>query len=105
MNNPDPKKEYIEKISGNVGIGTSGNVGIGTEGINEGTALVKFSKSEIELLINSLYMSTTTKIPTEQDGRWKTPYESLLKDLKDIKRNMLEKARQNAISGKKEETK
>ena len=53
MNNPDPKKEYIEKISGNVGIGTSGNVGIGTKGVNEGTALVKFSKSEIELLINS----------------------------------------------------
>ena len=50
-------------------------------------------------------MSTTTKIPTEQDGGWKTPYESLLKDLKNIKRNMLEKARQNAISGKKEETK
>ena len=28
-----------------------------------GVATIKLSKSEIELMINSLYMSTTTKIP------------------------------------------
>ena len=69
------------------------------------TVTIKYTKEELELLINSLTMTCTTQVPTEAHGKWKTPYESLLKDLKNIKRNMLEKARQNAISGKKEETK
>ena len=66
------------------------------------TALIKFSKSEIEIIINSLHMTTTTIIPTEENGQWKKPYEAILKDLIDIKKSLLEKERQYAISGEKE---
>ena len=31
--------------------------------MSEGTALVKFTKGEIELLINSLHMSISTVVP------------------------------------------
>jgi hypothetical protein len=53
---------------------------------------IKFlvTDSEIVLLINSLTMTTTTLIPTEDNGKWKNPYEKLLKDLKKIKANVLE---------------
>jgi len=49
------------------------------------TINVKYTDSEINLLINSLIMTCTTQIPTEDNGEWKRPYEQLLKDLKKIK--------------------
>ena len=49
------------------------------------TINVKYTDSEINLLINSLIMTCTTQIPTEDNGAWKRPYEQLLKDLKKIK--------------------
>ena len=60
-----------------------------------GVATIKLSKSEIELMINSLYMSTTTKIPTEQNGKWKTPYEALLRDLERILGDYREKEQEH----------
>ena len=53
--------------------------------IDQGTALIKFSESEIECLVNSLYMTTSLKVPTENNGDWKTPYKMLLKEVEDIK--------------------
>ena len=49
------------------------------------TINIKYTDSEVNLLINSLIMTCTTQIPTEDNGAWKRPYEQLLKDLKKIK--------------------
>ena len=49
------------------------------------TIKIKYTDSEVNLLINSLIMTCTTQIPTEDNGQWKRPYEKLLKDLKVIK--------------------
>ena len=48
----------------------------------EGTALIKFTKSEVQLLINSLHMSITTVVPCVEGSEWKKPYKNLKKDLK-----------------------
>jgi len=45
--------------------------------IDQGTAVIKFSESEIECLVNSLYITTSLKVPTENNGSWKKPYEML----------------------------
>jgi len=49
---------------------------------DQGTALIKFSETEIECLVNSLYMTTSLKVPTENNGDWKAPYRMLLKEKK-----------------------
>ena len=49
------------------------------------TVTIKYTRQELELLINSLTMTCTTQVPTEDNGLWKKPYESLLKDLKRIR--------------------
>ena len=62
------------------------------------TIQIKYTDSEINLLINSLIMTCTTQIPTEDNGQWKRPYEQLLKDLKNIKDkalNLKEKGEDN----------
>ena len=62
------------------------------------TVQIKYTDSEINLLINSLIMTCTTQIPTEDNGQWKRPYEQLLKDLKNIKDkalNLKEKGEDN----------
>ena len=61
--------------------------------IDQGTALIKFSESEIECLVNSLYMTTSLKVPTENNGDWKTPYRMLLKEVEDIKYKLKDKKR------------
>ena len=60
---------------------------------NQGTALIKFSESEIECLVNSLYMTTSLKVPTENNGDWKTPYRMLLKEVEGINYQLKEKKR------------
>ena len=60
---------------------------------NQGTALIKFSESEIECLVNSLYMTTSLKVPTENYGDWKTPYRMLLKEVEGINYQLKEKKR------------
>jgi len=49
------------------------------------TITIRYTDSEVNLLMNSLVMTCTTQIPTEDNGQWKRPYEKLLKDLKTIK--------------------
>ena len=61
--------------------------------IDQGTALIKFSESEIECLVNSLYMTTSLKVPTENNGDWKTPYRMLLKEVEGINYKLKEKKR------------
>ena len=58
--------------------------------MSQGTALIKFSKNEIELLINSLHMSISTVVPCVENGEWKKPYETIQKDLIDIKLQLIE---------------
>ena len=60
---------------------------------NQGTALIKFSETEIECLVNSLYMTTSLKVPTENNGDWKTPYRMLLKEVEGINYELKEKKR------------
>ena len=55
-----------------------------------GTATIKFTDSEIGLLINSLEMSISTIVPCVNDGEWKKPYEALKKDLVDINKELRE---------------
>ena len=59
-----------------------------------GTAVIKFSDSEIGLLINSLEMSISTIVPCVDSGEWKKPYEALKKDLIDVSRQLQEKKRE-----------
>ena len=72
--------------------------------MSKGTALIKFSKNEIELLINSLHMSISTVVPCVENGEWKKPYETIQKDLIDIKSQLIEKERNSRVDVKKEET-
>ena len=60
---------------------------------DQGTALIKFSETEIECLVNSLYMTTSLKVPTENNGDWKTPYRMLLKEVEGINYELKEKKR------------
>ena len=69
-----------------------------------GTALIKFTKSEVEILINSLHMSISTVVPCVEDGEWKKPYQKIQGDLKKIVSQFIEKEREIRISGTKEET-
>jgi hypothetical protein len=72
------------------------------------TIKIKYTDSEVNLLINSLIMTCTTQIPTEDNGEWKRPYEQLLKDLKKIKDKALtlkEEGKDNERSYQAEKTK
>ena len=69
-----------------------------------GTALIKFTKSEVQLLINSLHMSISTVVPCVEDGEWKKPYQKIQGDLKKIVSQFIEKEREIKISGTREET-
>ena len=72
--------------------------------MSKGTALIKFTKNEIELLINSLHMSISTVVPCVENGEWKKPYVKIQKDLLNIVEQFIEKEREINISGTKEET-
>ena len=61
--------------------------------VEKGTALIKFSETEIECLVNSLYMTTSLKVPTENNGDWKAPYRMLLKEVESINYDLKEKKR------------
>ena len=69
-----------------------------------GTALIKFTKSEVQLLINSLHMSISTVVPCVESGEWKKPYEKIQGDLQKVVSQFIEKEREIRISGTKEET-
>ena len=64
-----------------------------------GTATIKFTDAEIQLLINSLHMSITTVVPCVDSGQWKVPYESLRKDLKRILNELEDKKWKDRTNG------
>ena len=70
----------------------------------QGTALIKFTKSEVQLLINSLHMSISTVVPCVENGEWKKPYEKIQGDLQKIIGQFIEKEREITINGTKEKT-
>ena len=70
----------------------------------QGTALIKFTKSEVELLINSLHMTISTVVPCVENGEWKKPYEKIQGDLQKIVGQFIEKEREITINGTKEKT-
>ena len=72
--------------------------------MSQGTALIKFTKNEIELLINSLHMSISTVVPCVENGEWKKPYETIQKDLINIKSQLIEEERKVRVDVNKEET-
>ena len=70
---------------------------------NQGAATIKLSESEIQLVINSLKMSTSTLVPCVDSGKWKTPYEQLEKDFSRILEELRDYKR-GIQNHKKEET-
>ena len=65
-----------------------------------GTVLIKFSESEVRLLINSLSMTESIKVPAEVE--WQKPYRTIRKDLVDILEELQERKREKRIDVKKE---
>ena len=76
----------------------------GEDRMMQATALIKFTRSEVQLLINSLHMSISTVVPCVENGEWKKPYEKIQKDLQNITEQFIEKEREIRISGTKEKT-
>ena len=61
------------------------------------TVTIKYTESEVALLINSLEMTTSAKVPCVENGQWKTPYEKLKDALIGIKNQLIEYKRQEII--------
>jgi len=51
-------------------------------------ANIKFSQQEVELMINALQNQIRFEVPYMDTTDWRKPYEALIKDLKDIKKQM-----------------
>jgi hypothetical protein len=54
-------------------------------------ANIKFSQQEVELMINSLQNQIRFEVPYMDTTDWRKPYETLIKDLKSIKKQMRKK--------------
>ena len=76
----------------------------GEDRMTQATELIKFTRSEVQLLINSLHMSISTVVPCVENGEWKKPYEKIQKDLQNITEQFIEKEREININVKKEES-
>ncbi len=63
------------------------------------TCTIKYTEAEVVLLINSLEMTTSSKVPCVDNGQWKTPYEKLKEDLITIRHNLTEYKREKTIEG------
>jgi hypothetical protein len=60
---------------------------------------IKCTESELVLLVNSLEMTTSSKVPCVEGGEWKAPYKTLKADLLNIKNQLVEYKRQKTIKG------
>jgi hypothetical protein len=54
-------------------------------------ANIKFSQQEVELMINALQNQIRFEVPYIDTSDWRKPYETLIKDLKNIKIEMRKK--------------
>lgn len=61
------------------------------------TCTIKYTEAEVVLLINSLEMTTSSKVPCVENGEWKTPYAKLKEDLIGIRNTLLEYKREKTI--------
>ena len=61
-----------------------------------GTALIKFTNAEIDLLINSIDFMTSLNIPIEKE--WVKPYSRLKKDLLNINNRLGEKMKETSLN-------
>ena len=67
------------------------------------TVTIKYTESEVQLLINSLEMTISTRVPCVGSGQWKKPYEILQKDLYGIKEELINYKHSKTIDQKKED--
>jgi|TARA_R100000458_G_scaffold23658_1_gene21197 hypothetical protein len=63
------------------------------------SATIKCTESELVLLINSLEMTTSAKVPCVEGGEWKAPYKTLKADLLSIRNQLIEHKRLQVIEG------
>tara|TARA_R110002051_G_C8507697_1_gene465849 strand:- start:420 stop:668 length:249 start_codon:yes stop_codon:yes gene_type:complete len=61
-----------------------------------GTALIKFTNAEIDLLINSIDFMTSLNIPIEKE--WIKPYSKLKEDLLDVNNKLGEKMKEISLN-------
>tara|TARA_R110000824_G_scaffold51989_1_gene144525 strand:- start:818 stop:1078 length:261 start_codon:yes stop_codon:yes gene_type:complete len=61
-------------------------------------ANIKFSQQEVELMINALQNQIRFEIPYQDTSDWRKPYENLLKELKDIKSQMINKVEEAMVN-------
>jgi|TARA_R110001583_G_scaffold162389_1_gene314603 hypothetical protein len=67
-------------------------------------ANIKFSQQEVELMINSLENLIKFEVPFQDTSDWRKPYENLLKELRGIKSQMINKVEEAMINREYEST-
>tara|TARA_R110000823_G_scaffold223455_2_gene351573 strand:- start:1739 stop:1999 length:261 start_codon:yes stop_codon:yes gene_type:complete len=67
-------------------------------------ANIKFSQQEVELMINSLENLIKFEVPFQDTSDWRKPYENLLKELRGIKSQMINKVEEAMINREHEST-
>ena len=67
-------------------------------------ANIKFSQQEVELMINALQNQIRFEIPYQDTVDWRKPYENLIKDLKHIKQQMLNKVEEAMVNRENQST-
>tara|TARA_X000001388_G_scaffold56257_2_gene41484 strand:+ start:1388 stop:1648 length:261 start_codon:yes stop_codon:yes gene_type:complete len=65
-------------------------------------ANIKFSQQEVELMIFSIENLIKFEIPFQDTSDWRKPYEVLLKELKDIKSQMINKVEEAMLNRESE---
>ena len=68
------------------------------------TVTIKYTESEVQLLINSLEMTVSTRVPCVDSGQWKNPYEKLQNDLKRIKKELIDYKHEKNLEPKTQES-
>jgi len=61
-------------------------------------ANIKFSHQEVELMINALQNQIRFEMPYQDTSDWRKPYENLLKELRDIKSQMINKVEEAMVN-------
>ena len=61
-------------------------------------ANIKFSQQEVELMINALQNQIRFEMPYQDTSDWRKTYENLLKELRDIKSQMINKVEEAMVN-------
>ena len=65
-------------------------------------AKIKFSQQEVEIMINAFQNQIRFEMPYQDTSDWRKPYENLLKELKDIKSQMINKIEEAMVNRENE---